>query len=132
MAKEVAERRELAPIAPMLPTLGLGPALDNADVPLVVVLVRSSASLHHRGNGVHHCWVVGNRSFDSVSFKVANLVKGLEDQLTHNARQGELPLREGTSSPCIVVVGMGWGNPFGWKMGAAESKKAEPFVGREW
>lgn len=54
VAKEVAKGRELAAIAPMLPTLGLGPALDHPDVSLVVVLVGSTAILHHLRHGVHH------------------------------------------------------------------------------
>lgn len=54
VAKEVAEGRELAAVATMLPTLGLRPALDHPDVPLVVVLVGSTAGLHHWRNGVHH------------------------------------------------------------------------------
>lgn len=54
MAKEVAEGRELAAIATMLPALGLGPALDHPDVALVVVLVGGTAGLHNWRNRVHH------------------------------------------------------------------------------
>lgn len=54
VAKEVAEGRELAAIATVLPTLRLGPALDHPDVPLVIVLVGSTAGLHHWRNRVHH------------------------------------------------------------------------------
>lgn len=54
------------------------------------------------------------------------------NQLTRNARKGEHPSMEGRRSPCIVVVGKGSGNPFGWKMGAVESKRAGPFAEPEW
>lgn len=68
VAEKIAKGRELAAIASVLPTLGLGPALDYSDVPLVVVLVGSTAGLHNWGNRVHHCWIVGDGSIDLISF----------------------------------------------------------------
>lgn len=69
--EEVAEGGELPAVAPVLPALGLGPALDDADdaaLAVVVVVVRRPAALHHRGHGVgHHCWVVGDGSSVQIS-----------------------------------------------------------------
>lgn len=49
MPEEVAEGRELPAVAPVLPALGLGPALDHTDATLAVVMVMvwGSAVLHH-------------------------------------------------------------------------------------
>lgn len=132
VAEEVAEGRELAAIAPMLPTLGLGPALNNADVPLVVVLVGGAAGLHHRRNRVHHCWIVGDGSINLISFKPHDASRDCGYWLTHNARREEHQLMEGKSSPYIVAAGMGWGNPFGWKMAVVESRRAGPFAVPGW
>lgn len=62
MPEEVAEGRELPSVAPVLPALGLGPALDHPDTGAlaVVVVLWCTAVLHHRVHWVgHHCWVVG-------------------------------------------------------------------------
>jgi hypothetical protein len=69
MAKEVAEGRELAAVTSVLPTLGLGSALDHPDVSLVVVLVGSTAGLHHRRDRVHHGGIVGDGSRGFISFR---------------------------------------------------------------
>lgn len=55
--EEVAEGRELPPVAPVLPALRLRPALHHPDAPLGVVVVRCPAALgHHRVHWVgHHC-----------------------------------------------------------------------------
>lgn len=54
MAEEVAERRELAAVAAVLPALGLGPALDDPHGRRPVVVVWRTPVLHHGGHGVHH------------------------------------------------------------------------------
>lgn len=67
VAKEVAKGAKLATFTPMLPTLGLGPALDHPNVSLVIVLVGVTTSLHYRRDRIHHRRIDEDRHLRKLS-----------------------------------------------------------------
>lgn len=76
VSQEVAKRRKLAAVAAVFPALGLGPAVEHADVACCVVRMDVWVVLHHWWHRVHD-WLVGHGANASVSFPVPVTCKGL-------------------------------------------------------